>query len=354
MTAWMILAATVGSVAVASLVLRRRGQVAGPAVLASFSLVTLVSLMLLPLAAVACLAQDLSGGDRAAVPVAVAAIGLAGGMVARAGFSVVGIRRSRRRIAGLARTAACDVSRDGVLVVPIEEPAAFLAGEVVVVSRRAVLTLPRRELDAVIAHEKAHAAGRHPALTLSATALRQGMLGFPPARHVELALREQLELLADDRAATELGDPHPVAAAIARLRPRPENPADDPVIERRLERLRSAHDPTPGADRIVWTATAALGTLSIVVTCAAVHDWWVMAGAGLCLVLGAWVLRLLVLLHRAGGRGRLAQPTVVTSEPSVSRGPAGEAKVPPEGPISRSSEARENIAIAIIATSPRS
>jgi hypothetical protein len=300
MTRWLIPAAMVTSATVPLLILRRRGHVAGPAVLASFSLVTLVSLMLLPLAAAACLAQSLLSGDRAAVVVilALAMVGVAAGMVARASLSAVEIWRSRRVIAGLARTAAFD-SRDGVLVVPVEEPPAFLAGDVVVVSRRAALALPPRELDAVIAHEKAHSAGRHPTLTLIATALRRGLLGFPPARRFEIALREQLELLADDQAAAEMGDPRPVASAITRLRPRPANPANNPATERRLERLRSAHDAIPGGDRIVWAATAALGTLTAVVTCAAVHAEWVLAGAGLCLVIGAGMLRLLLHLHRS-------------------------------------------------------
>ncbi len=229
MTGWLIPAAMVTSATVPLLILRRRGHVAGPAVLASFSLVTLVSLMLLPLAAAACLAQSVLSGDRAAVVVilALAMVGVAAGMVARASLSAVEIWRSRRVIAGLARTAAFD-SRDGVLVVPVEEPPAFLAGDVVVVSRRAALALPPRELDAVIAHEKAHSAGRHPTLTLIATALRRGLLGFPPARRFEIALREQLELLADDRAAAEMGDPRPVASAITRLRRRPHHP----VIQR--------------------------------------------------------------------------------------------------------------------------
>jgi hypothetical protein len=64
MTGRMIPAAMVISATVPLLVLRRRGHVAGPAALALFSLVTLVSLMLLPLAA-ACLAQSLLSGDRA-------------------------------------------------------------------------------------------------------------------------------------------------------------------------------------------------------------------------------------------------------------------------------------------------
>jgi Zn-dependent protease with chaperone function len=293
MTGWLIPAAMVISATVPLLVLRRRGHVAGPAVLASFSLVTLVSLMLLPLAAAACLAQSLPSGDRAAMVVVLATMGLAVGMVARASLSAVEIRRSRRVIAGLARTAACDDSRIGVLVVPVEEPSAFVAGDVVVVSQRTALALPPGELDAVIAHEQAHATGRHPTLILIATALRRGLLGFPADRHFEIALREQLELMADDRAATEIGDPRPVASAIVRLRQRPH----DAVIQRRLERLGGGHPPTPGDDRIVWAATAALGTLTVVVTCAAMHAEWLLVSAGLCLVIGAGVLRLLLHLH---------------------------------------------------------
>jgi hypothetical protein len=294
MTGWLIPAAMVILATVPLLVLQRRGHVAGPAVLATFSLVTLVSLMLLPLAAAACLARSLLSGDRAAMVLVPATVGLAVGMVARAGFSAVETRRSRRVIAALARTAACGHSRNGVLVVPVEEPPAFVAGDVVVVSQRTALALPPGELDAVIAHEKAHAAGRHPTLTLTATALRRGLLGFPPARRFEIVLREQLELLADGRAAAEMGDPRPVASAITRLRRRPHGPA----IRRRLERLGGGPPPTPGDDRIVWAATAALGTLTVVVTCTAVHAEWVFAGAGLCLVIGAGVLRLLLPLHR--------------------------------------------------------
>ncbi len=70
-------------------------------------------------------------------------------------------------------------------------------------------------------------------------------------------------------------DPRPVASAITRLRRRPHGP----TIRRRLERLDGSPPPTAGGDRTVWAATAALGTLTMVVTCGAVHAEWALASA---------------------------------------------------------------------------
>lgn len=301
MTGWLLLAALAAAAVIPPLLQRRTGHAASPAALASLSLVTLVSPMVLLVAGATCLVRGLLTGDQAALPLAVAGIGLAGGMVLRAALTAIGIRRTRRTIAELARSAACGRKQDGAIVVAIDGPPAFLADDVVVISRRAVGTLEEREIAAVIAHERAHAVGRHAALTTAAAALRNSLLGFAPARRCELVLRTQLELLTDEQAAAAVGARHPVATAITRLRSRPASHTTQTVIDHRLNRLLHPQVRRPHADRMVWAATTTIAGLTMAGTCAAGHTSWLLPSAGLCLVLTAWVLHLLAPLRRAKG-----------------------------------------------------
>ncbi|HET7399762.1 MAG TPA: M56 family metallopeptidase, partial [Intrasporangium sp.] len=86
----------------------------------------------------------------------------------------------------------------------------------VVLTQGTIDTLPGRELDAVLAHERAHLAGRHDLVLEFFTVVHEAV---PPAVRSEAALREVqllIEVLADRAAVREVG-PLPTARAIVRM-----------------------------------------------------------------------------------------------------------------------------------------
>jgi Zn-dependent protease with chaperone function len=103
-------------------------------------------------------------------------------------------------------------------VIPAETPAAYCVPGTgrIVLTEAAITLLDRSELRAVIAHERAHLAGRHDLVVTWATGLAHAFPGVPIFRALQQATAELVELLADDRAARrESGDS--LAGAIAAL-----------------------------------------------------------------------------------------------------------------------------------------
>jgi hypothetical protein len=86
----------------------------------------------------------------------------------------------------------------------------------VVLSSAALERLEPRHLDAVVAHERAHQAGRHHGLLLVAGVLRVGFPWLPAARMGRPAVGRLVELAADDVAARSHGGGE-VAEALVRL-----------------------------------------------------------------------------------------------------------------------------------------
>ena len=86
----------------------------------------------------------------------------------------------------------------------------------IVLSSAALAALDPAELDAVLAHERAHLAGRHH-LVLAASAGLARVFGFVPLfRLARVQTAVLIEMLADDRAARE-GQPLTVASALLAL-----------------------------------------------------------------------------------------------------------------------------------------
>jgi Zn-dependent protease with chaperone function len=145
---------------------------------------------------------------------------VAGGLLV--GGAATGLRA--RRAAGrhqdllvLAGTPA--VGMPGVTVLEHGHPFAYcLPGQhgPVVVSSAALRRLDGGQLGAVLAHERAHQAGRHHRLVLLARLLRVGFPWLPAARLAAQAVTMLVELAADDAAARAHGR-RQVAAALAAL-----------------------------------------------------------------------------------------------------------------------------------------
>jgi len=124
------------------------------------------------------------------------------------------LRRQRAAIDLLARTEA-----DGVRVLDHPEPLAYcLPGPHprIVITDGVIAALPEDELKAVLAHERAHATGRHELVIQPFVAWQAALPFLRPARQATCAVAELVEMLADDAAAAATS-PLTVARALARV-----------------------------------------------------------------------------------------------------------------------------------------
>ena len=111
----------------------------------------------------------------------------------------------------------------GALVVDHPVPQAYcLPGRnaAIVVTSAAVDSLPRIELEAVLAHERAHVRARHHLVVVAAHGLGKAFFFIPLFRAAAAAVPGLVEMAADDAAARET-DHRSVAAAMLALAPFP-------------------------------------------------------------------------------------------------------------------------------------
>ncbi|WP_329081247.1 M56 family metallopeptidase [Streptosporangium sp. NBC_01469] len=127
----------------------------------------------------------------------------------------------------------------------------------VVLSTGTLDLLDGEEVEAVLGHERAHAAGRHDLLLLPFLALAQAFPGLPAATTARQVVPVLLEMLADDRARRVHGE-LPLARALVRMAAPKAGPAAagtlalaDTAVVDRVERLLRGH-PQPG-----WMSAAA-------------------------------------------------------------------------------------------------
>jgi Zn-dependent protease with chaperone function len=124
------------------------------------------------------------------------------------------LRRQRTAVDLLGRAEA-----NGVLVLDHPEPLAYcLPGPHprIVITDGVVAALPPDELAAVLAHERAHAEGRHELVIQPFVAWQSALPFLAPARRATAAVGELVEMLADD-AAAEATSRLTVARALARV-----------------------------------------------------------------------------------------------------------------------------------------
>ena len=124
------------------------------------------------------------------------------------------LRRQRTIVDLLGRAEA-----DGVRVLDHPQPLAFcLPGPHprIVITAGALAALRPDELAAVLAHERAHAVGRHELVIQPFVAWQSALPFLPPARRATAAVAELVEMLADD-AAAQATSRLAVARALARV-----------------------------------------------------------------------------------------------------------------------------------------
>lgn len=265
---------------------------ASPRSLAVLALVALGGLALVPLTVVACLATIATGHGGAAWPsrlgLGVAAIVVAMTIASRVMLAAHQARREAQRILSAAR--ACGTPfQAGSILVPLAQPAAFVADDTAVISTGILDHLEPPAVAAVLAHERAHIAGRHGRLAVVAHALRAGLFGLPLARRAEKRLRQELEVLADTAASRQLDDPASLATALRSLTTQTQPPdssailaAGHPPIEDRIARLGHAHRYDRAAQRLVNAGIPVAGTLALGAVCLALHMQLLWLGLALC------------------------------------------------------------------------
>ncbi|MDF2824736.1 MAG: hypothetical protein K0R68_2144, partial [Mycobacterium sp.] len=165
------------------------------------------------------------------------------------------IRRTARTLGRLtlrscehAYTAHLLGARDGVVVVESDARAAYcVAGRpsAIVVTSGAVSSLDTAELQAVLAHERAHLRGRHPQLMMLLKALAAALPWLPLVRVGTEEVGRLVEMSADDAAARRHGGDTLLAGLVALAgNPRTSGPAlaaaDTAVVARALRLAQPA------------------------------------------------------------------------------------------------------------------
>jgi Zn-dependent protease with chaperone function len=206
---------------------------------------------------------------------AVAGLGLtlAGGLAARttvtAATHLRAIGRQAQRHAQTARLVGVPEPALGAVLVEHSQPAAYcVAGRhpTVVLTTGALQALDPDQLEAVLAHERAHLAGHHHRLLAMARIGRQVLPFMPLMRDADAQVTRLAELHADD-AATRARGPGPLAAALVLLATAAASPAaasPAPALAaaatdtvQRIHRLLDPAEPLGRMRRQLLRATAA-------------------------------------------------------------------------------------------------
>jgi len=202
--------------------------------------------------------------QKAALLVGMALAGSLIGTLLLSGFRVV---RARARHRALLTLIARRTGRGGTLVVDHPEAAAYCVPGMrseIVISAGTLQLLGPQELDAVLAHEYAHARERHDLVLLPFTSLpRIGLV----ARALD-AVALLIEMTADDRALQNR-PPKELAKALLRFATAPSAAAPSCALSALPEggpvmaRVQRLLNPAPGS---VWTRSAALASAALLTT----------------------------------------------------------------------------------------
>ncbi len=192
---------------------------------------------------------------------------LAGAVVARTVLTTMThVRAAGRQALRHAQTARLVGKPEpalGAVLVEHDQPAAYcVAGRqpTVILTTGAVQALDPGQLDAVLAHERAHLTGRHHRLLALARIGREVLPFLPLMRDAEVQVARLVELHADD-AATRARDPRLLATALVVLAtaasPASTLAAGATDSVQRIHRLLGPSQPLGRARRQLLRATAA-------------------------------------------------------------------------------------------------
>lgn len=184
------------------------------------------------------------------------ALGVAAWIAVALHAEVQATRRERAAHRQALALVATHDDRWGVAVLDHPAPAAYsLPGRPshVVITAGAVAALDEEQIAAVLAHERAHLAGRHHLLLATAAVLARAAPWVPLFRDSSTEVARLVELLADDAAASS-NRPHRLASALATLAlttvPGAALPAGGATVAGRIRRLLNPPSPVPRRLRI--------------------------------------------------------------------------------------------------------
>ena len=198
---------------------------------------------------------------------AAAGLTLSAAVVAWTALAAAGhLRAARRQAARHTQTARLvgqpDVALNAVLVEHSQPAAYCVAGRqpTVILTTGALLALDPGQLDAVLAHERAHLAWRHHRLLAMARISRRVLPFLPLMRDTEAQVERLVELHADD-AAARTRDPRSLATALVVLAtsasPEPALAAAATDTVQRIHRLLRPAEPLRALRRQLLRAQAA-------------------------------------------------------------------------------------------------
>ncbi|GLW28330.1 M56 family metallopeptidase [Actinoplanes regularis] len=177
-------------------------------------------------------------------------------------------RVERRREVGGAEVRVLDGALPLAYCVPGREPR-------VVLSDAVLRVLDRAQVDAVLAHERAHLRHRHELVMESFTAFYQAVPPPLRSRAPLDAVHLLLEMVSDDAARRRVG-PEPLRAALARLSdavPLAEETPHDPAGDARRRRLDRLAAPAPNSAGLSVVAGVAAAGLFVLPTVILVVPW---------------------------------------------------------------------------------
>lgn len=199
--------------------------------------------------------------------------------------ALVRTRSRSHRHAAVSRMVGHQIDGVDAVLLDAPEPAAYcVAGRphAIIVTTAALAALDRRQLAAVIAHERAHLSGRHHLLIAVTSSMASVLPRISLFRTGAEEIARLLEMAADDAAARIYGGTTVIDALLA-LSDHPPAPAGalaatgaDVVV--RAERLATTHDRRQRLrNRVsITTAVIALTTSPVIVTALA------LAGFAVC------------------------------------------------------------------------
>ncbi len=191
---------------------------------------------------------------------------LAGAVVARTALTAATHLRATglqaQRHAQTARLVGHPHPALGAVLMDHPRPTAYCVGgryQTVIVTTGALETLDHRQLDAVLAHERAHLASHHHRLVALARIGRLVLPFLPLMRGADEQVAKLVEMHADD-AATRTSDPRSLATALVALAtagtPAPTLAAAATDSVQRIHRLLGPAEPLGRARRLLLRATA--------------------------------------------------------------------------------------------------
>ena len=197
---------------------------------------------------------------------------LAGAVMARTALTALThLRAVRRQAVQHAQTARLVGRREpalGAVLVDHEQPAAYcVAGPhpTVILTTAALETLDPDQVDAVLAHERAHLSSHHHRMLASAKIGRQVLPFLPLMRDADTQITRLVEMHADDAATTD-GDTGPLATALAVLAaaagPAPGLAAATTDAVQRIQRLLRPAEPLSRVRRQLLRAGAGVLALT--------------------------------------------------------------------------------------------